>query len=353
MPDERTYVVIGAPRGGTSLVSGALRMVGVDMGADIDPDNNEDRSFIAHDGDIALFSDPSRRSAFLEATREHIHENNARTKVWGWKDPLVCHYLEDLLPLLRNPRLILVTRDTVAVAMREWAEMPAQPAKRAGDFVQIRKVGEATDLYRRAHEIIWKSELPTLARSYERALRHSNDFATKIIDFAGTFALGSPQRNKLIKQVSAFARPDALTARLPSATGEVAKKINEDALDLRNFKSMADAYSQCAQVVNAGEYQTTLSLTQELLALRPSGFAQAPQLACGPNEALNFEGGIHFMRAIAHVNSGEPVDAYLSLARFFSTRQLLQLRKAEDPIVANLVQPATNLQVSVNKAVGG
>ena len=95
---ERTFVVLGVQRGGTSMVAGALRALGVDMGrAGL---NHEDRRFL-HASEATL--------------SKVIAERNFELPVWGFKAPETTLQLDFLETALRNPHFICVTRNILAV----------------------------------------------------------------------------------------------------------------------------------------------------------------------------------------------------------------------------------------------
>jgi hypothetical protein len=52
---EKTLVVLGSPRGGTSMLAGLLRELGVHMGDRIDRHNHEDQAFLSEDLEQLLY----------------------------------------------------------------------------------------------------------------------------------------------------------------------------------------------------------------------------------------------------------------------------------------------------------
>lgn len=85
--DINSIVVCGSPRSGTSMISGILRTMGVDMGNDYcDPDNNEDSRYLIHNGNRAIFHDNTTFTEYLEKITPLISEQNSK-RLTGWKDP--------------------------------------------------------------------------------------------------------------------------------------------------------------------------------------------------------------------------------------------------------------------------
>lgn len=343
---QRTFVVVGSPRGGTSLIAGAMRLAGVDMGSNIDPDNNEDRAFTIHGGDVSLFQDEKRKQNFLADVRENIQNNNKKLEIWGWKDPIVAYYIEEVFPILRSPRFIFILRDAAAVAMRERVELPQQDMKRAGIHLEMNKVGESIDLYQRAFKVLRNAQVPTLVLSYERILRYPQDFAARIADFGGIYHSFHPERRQVVDSIAKFAVADSLTARLPEAGVGKAEKHSSSAT-LGSFSSFSDAYDKCAKLLNNRQYADAIRVINRLIPLRSSGFLEAPNLVCAPTDALNIEAGLYFMRAVAHANTGEPESSFLSLGNFSAIQQLLSMRDTEGEIVKNLIEPVNRLRASL------
>ena len=95
---EKTFVVLGVQRGGTSMVAGVLRAMGVDMGhAGL---NHEDNRFLGAD---------------KAALSKVIAERSGERTVWGFKAPETTLQLDYLETALRNPCYICVMRGIPAV----------------------------------------------------------------------------------------------------------------------------------------------------------------------------------------------------------------------------------------------
>ncbi|NJR63142.1 MAG: hypothetical protein HC769_32795 [Cyanobacteria bacterium CRU_2_1] len=98
--DQRTVIVLGVARSGTSMVTGLIRELGIFMG-DIDIDNHEDPMF-ANDN--------------IEDLKKIINQRNQQYSNWGWKVPKTIFCIHELLPFLRNPCFIVLTRDPFDIA---------------------------------------------------------------------------------------------------------------------------------------------------------------------------------------------------------------------------------------------
>lgn len=134
------------------MVSGLLRILGVNMGDNIDEKNHEDLD-LQHRHYLHL--------------RDLVAEKNEKYDVWGWKDPMLIDQIYDVIDLcpLRSPVFIVVFRDAVATAgalVREegWEYHYAfrhvvRQTEKLFDFVE---------------------EYDPITVSYERALNQPNEF---------------------------------------------------------------------------------------------------------------------------------------------------------------------------------
>lgn len=191
----RTVVCLGTPRGGTSMVAGAIAGMGVFMGDNL-LSNVED----------PLFNPDIDKSLPMDAFKARLPEviaarNNAHT-LWGWKYPRAARYLEEIIPLLRNPHLVLVHRDPVPATLR------ARPRHDRATFHELRRRlrMELENL-----NLSQSAGCPALMVSYERASRNPEGFIGQLADFlqvgppgrpclaAGVHGAGQIQETRVLK----------------------------------------------------------------------------------------------------------------------------------------------------------
>jgi hypothetical protein len=98
---KKTVVVLGAPRGGTSMVAATLRKLGVMMGETLDS-QHEDRHF--------------RREVPLEDMIATVKRRDESYDLWGWKLPNAVYYVERLVPHLRNSHFVAVFRNPYSIS---------------------------------------------------------------------------------------------------------------------------------------------------------------------------------------------------------------------------------------------
>jgi hypothetical protein len=350
--EPRTYIVLGAPRGGTSMCAGAMRIAGIPMGENIASRSNEDRDFILHKGDVASLTTDGAKAAYIDQIRELVSARNKSHEVWGWKDPISSLYLDALLGDLRNPHIVFVMRDSAAVTLREWASLPRANLAAASQHFYFDQIERSQQLYARALGIIRTSGLPGLILSYERCLRYPQDFANRILAFSGMGREAAQDNNALATKIADYVTPDAVTGRIPTALPDPdAKRTVRN--DLSFFGSLDDAYRACAELVNAGMYAEALILSSSILVAGIGGPGIAPQFIVTPQRFAVLEAGLCFIRAVAFANSADPERALKEVLRFGSTRDYLTKRGVVDPLVENLLGPVAGLQVSLEKVLIG
>ncbi len=182
------------------MVAGILRILGRDMGANLDPNNNEDLEFLTHGGDRRVFSDPNfatQKSEYIDRIAKYIDTRNASTNAWGWKDPLASYYIEDVFHTLKTPAIVFVTRDPVAIAIRETVEALQ------GAAVTLASMLNATAEYTRVIHFLTDPKTSALLVSYERALRQPAELVTSLRNF-----ICAPQNEEAERRATEFVQPD-------------------------------------------------------------------------------------------------------------------------------------------------
>lgn len=160
---QRTVVVLGAARGGTSMIAGVLRLLGVNMGSGLNS-SHENRLFRT-----ALFGNKTFFDYCLVPVRlftryyQLIRQFDEEGPIWGIKDPYLNPYLFLLARFWRNPVYILVLRHPIVTAQSH-----AKHFKRPFFQSLSRVIRVYQDIYRFA----LASGRPLLVINYEAALQN-------------------------------------------------------------------------------------------------------------------------------------------------------------------------------------
>ncbi len=158
---HRTYIVFGVMRGGTSMVAGVMRGLGINMGPDVNAQNHESAEFSGK-------TPPEMRQA--------LETHNSEHEVWGWKYPNAVDYLDRIWTSIRNPHLICVSRDAVA---------NGRGLNRWHPFGEVQAVHETLLRQQKNLGLIMLRGCPSLMVSYEKAERNKMQFVNELSEWLG------------------------------------------------------------------------------------------------------------------------------------------------------------------------
>jgi len=178
------------------MVAGCLRILGVNMG-NANDGNNEDQDIINARGGINpwLTNNQQQRTAAVARIKAVLSRRIAAdTSPWGFKDPHAVLYINDILPLLPSPRVIIVFRDPLAAGQR---------AQLQSDRSVFGGLEHTLELYSRAARFIEADCCPIQAVSYERALRYRSKFVCELSSFCGV-----PVTDEQMTKANNFIHPD-------------------------------------------------------------------------------------------------------------------------------------------------
>lgn len=164
---QKTFVVIGMERSGTSMAAQLLHQCGVFMGAGLGA--TYENPFFSNKL-RALHN--TRNPAYLDEIAAEIARLNEAHGNWGWKFPSLV--FPRLYETLRNPRLIFVFRDHVAIAKRMTVSgrLSFPEALKYVAFHQ-----------RMITEYALITRLPALLVSYEKAIFKKDTFLREFLAF--------------------------------------------------------------------------------------------------------------------------------------------------------------------------
>lgn len=150
LAEQRTFVLFGLIRGGTTAATTIATGLGLFIG-DKFHNNLEDRDF-------------------LEGPRKALNAVEDRNKsrdVWGFKVPNISAQMDVLLPALRNPRLICITRDLTAntLGIKKYAKKDD-----TAEVMQRCLLNTQRNLM-----TVYRVQRPTLFLSYEKILQKTDD----------------------------------------------------------------------------------------------------------------------------------------------------------------------------------
>jgi len=213
--EPKTVIVMGAARGGTSMVAGVVRMLGIPMGERIDPPTNEDLDFIEGKEPLPAVPNPKHpeHKRVLERLLGLVHSRNQKYHDWGWKDPLAFVYAVPLLSHLRNPHLVVVFRDLYSISARELLETGVET---------LDTLTRAQNNYAWLLEVLKRREAPALITGYEKAVFYPKKFAGELCSF-----LGHAPSNAFLDAAEQYIRPGRGHGELPHASAAPKRGVAE------------------------------------------------------------------------------------------------------------------------------
>ncbi len=162
---ETTVIVTGVGRSGTTMIARILSELGVFMGASLALRTNEDNDVkqCVKDGDEAGFERLCR-------LRDDQHQT------WGFKNPAFRDRIPDWEKHLRNPRIIFIFRDVLAIGLRNHMVLNIDVHE---------ALALATRSYLKALKRLEASSCPALLLSYEKCLAAPDFAVERIAEFCG------------------------------------------------------------------------------------------------------------------------------------------------------------------------
>lgn len=147
VPAQRTYIVIGLGRSGTSFVASVLQWLGVFMG-----DQATERTL----EDARLGKAMDARD--LDAARAVIADYDKAHDVWGYKRPSMLLHAASTEDMFRNPHYIFTHRDFFTIGLRNEIAISREITE------SMRKCAEASG---HIYALMEQTQAPALHLSFE------------------------------------------------------------------------------------------------------------------------------------------------------------------------------------------
>jgi hypothetical protein len=216
--NQKSVIVLGLARSGTSVVAAILRALGVDMGFSVRDKANpygslEDRDFAQLHKKIfdlagnKTYWNPPAPEAILSLKEQcdplirELVENKSRARpVWGWKHPRTILTLELFLPYLENPHLIAIFRNPLGIANSSVEHTKNYTADKVDFFQALRLVNF---YYAEMFKILERHRaLPAITVAFEDVVSQPMREAEKLANFV-QLRLTEEKRAQIDKMVIA------------------------------------------------------------------------------------------------------------------------------------------------------
>lgn len=168
---QRTVIVLGLMRGGTSMVAAALDALGVYMGPEKE---------MRGSGSFENYQLRGTQPEF----QDEVTRCNANHDLWGWKNVPGWSVLETrMLDGLRNLHGVFVYRDPFAVAQRRKRESERRPQDAAASMVEL--LADVLDQYSRLTKAISREGMRRMIVSYQHSLQRPAILVEGLCNFLG------------------------------------------------------------------------------------------------------------------------------------------------------------------------
>ena len=166
--DQKSLVICGAPRGGTTFAASVYLWLGVPFRR-TPTDRLSPRFEHNHLKEAFQTQDQER-------LRRIIDEFRSRHPVWGWKLPEIERHFSAVAEMVPNPHFVLIFKEPLSVAVRSATRRSKNPI----DVLQ-----EVVAVHQRLATIAATTEHPLLLISYDKAMTNLPEFLADAASFAG------------------------------------------------------------------------------------------------------------------------------------------------------------------------
>lgn len=198
---EKTLIVVGVARGGTSLIAGTLYHLGIFTGDKSVPPVFEDVRLAT----VFETGDEDEAHRIIEAYNED-HE------VWGFKRPAAIDYIDKLHEICRNPIYLFVFKDIFAIANRNRISMKL-------DLLEGLK--KAHHDYEKTLNFITEKNVNGFLFSYEKIMENKKLFVDTMAGLAGEGCVSDEQKNAALHFIEPNPQPYLNASRITRSIGQI------------------------------------------------------------------------------------------------------------------------------------
>ncbi len=186
----KQFIVLGTPRGGTSLVAGTLIGMGVYMG-----------TFHSNQYEDEQFKQLCAKGASRKDFKEYFEYNDNKFYAWGCKLPNSIYFFRRFYKCLTNPHFIIIYRDPDLNAKSALKHDNRAPGKLPSVLNHVKRHNK---LIERAQKRTERAELPLLVLNLEDCQEDLQLFTNRMKEFAGLPEAPEPNNTLL----HGFLQPD-------------------------------------------------------------------------------------------------------------------------------------------------
>jgi hypothetical protein len=201
--EEKTLIVVGIARGGTSLIAGTFHHLGVFTG---------DKSVSPVFEDTRLANEFETKN--IEKANSIIEEYNTKEKMWLFKRPQAINYLNEINKSVRNPIYLFIFKDIFAVSNRNSISMKTDVTT---------GLKKAHDDYLKIIQFIEEYTLNALLLSYEKIMLNKTSFVDSMIQLIGEDKVSNEQRESALDFIEPNPKEYIDKSRITKTAGRIGK----------------------------------------------------------------------------------------------------------------------------------
>jgi len=200
---DKTVLVLGPPRSGTSLLANILHHMGVDMGNIRNPDYENPTGYY-EDSDLQSIQDKIIKDCgeeyngfnlpdvediiikgkpYTDEIEKYIsNRKKSKHDIWGWKTIQTSLMLPLFIPFLNNVHVIVSLRglENIAKSQARYTKNKSQLYK----SINLNEALEITSIYyKNIFQIINSTDLPVLYLTHEKLLADTKNQVFQIVKF--------------------------------------------------------------------------------------------------------------------------------------------------------------------------
>lgn len=199
--DQKTIIVVGPARGGTSMIAGALANLGVFTGAGSNAPVFEDVRLAgaAENGKVA-------------DVRAVVSEYNAAHDVWAYKRPGIIDNFGKIHDTVRNPLYLFIFKDIFSMANRNNISM---------NMDVVNGLNVALEGYQKITGFINRRNPSGLLLSYDRVVQNKEAFIDVLTQLVTPQATTEEQRAAALEFIDPNSQAYLNASRVTRGAGEV------------------------------------------------------------------------------------------------------------------------------------
>ncbi len=198
--NQKTLIILGVARGGTSLIAGSLVHLGIFSGEkSVQP----------------VFEDVTLATVFEDQNYEEakvIIDRYNKNDIWSFKRPSSINYIKEIDNLCRNPIYLIVFKDIFSISNRNNISMKSNV---------IHGLKQAHEDYAKILSFISETNPNAFLFSYEKVMGNKEFFIDTLINLIGKEKVSSQQKDSLYHFIEPNPQAYLDASRITKSIGQI------------------------------------------------------------------------------------------------------------------------------------